>query len=32
MTVPKPWQLAHGRDVITWPRKLRVTCCTSPRP
>ena len=22
----------HGRDVMTWPRKERCTCCTSPRP
>ena len=32
MTVPKPWHAAHGREVMTWPRKLRVTCWTSPRP
>ena len=32
MTSPKPWQAAHGREVMTWPRKLRWTIWTSPRP
>ena len=31
-TVPKPWHCGHGREVMTWPRKDRVTCETSPRP
>ncbi len=30
--VPKPWHCGHGLDVMTWPRKDRVTCETSPRP
>ena len=32
MIWPKPWQVMHGRVVITWPRKLRCTCWISPRP
>ena len=32
ITEPYPWQLAHGRLVITCPRNERVTCCVSPRP
>ncbi len=31
-TVPKPWHCGHGLDVMTWPRKDRVTWETSPRP
>lgn len=31
-TVPKPWHWGQGREVMTWPRKERVTCETSPRP
>src|SRR5690606_40912025 len=31
-TVPKPWHCGQGREVMTWPRKDRVTCETSPRP
>ena len=32
MTVPKPWQAGHGRAETTWPRKVRCTDWTSPRP
>ena len=32
MTVPKPPQPGHGREVMTWPRNDRVTWLTSPRP
>ena len=32
MTVPKPWQAGHGRDETTWPRNVRCTDWTSPRP
>jgi len=32
ITLPKPLQRGHGREVITWPRNERCTCCTSPRP
>jgi hypothetical protein len=32
ITVPNPPQPGHGREVITWPRKDRVTWLTSPRP
>lgn len=31
-TVPKPWHCGQGREVMTWPRKDRVTWDTSPRP
>src|SRR5580693_9140962 len=32
MTVPKPPQPGHGREVIIWPMNDRVTWLTSPRP
>ena len=32
MTLPKPWQGGHGREVITWPRNERCTLWISPRP
>ena len=32
MTVPMPWQVGQGRAETTWPRKVRCTVCTSPRP
>ena len=25
ITVPNPWQAAHGLEVITWPRNERAT-------
>ena len=32
MIEPVPEQRGQARVVITWPRKLRCTCCTSPAP
>ena len=32
MMSPYPWHAVHGRDVNTWPRKLRCTCCVCPAP
>ncbi|GMA85635.1 hypothetical protein GCM10025868_08850 [Angustibacter aerolatus] len=32
MTVPNPWQVVHGRVVMTLPRKERCTCSICPRP
>ncbi len=32
MTEPWPEHCGQGREVMTWPRKDRVTCETSPWP